>query len=527
MARAMAACQSSPVRMSSTSKKTSCPLDPAPTKFVTNFLDILLPIIVLIINKSLECGRVPDSLKKAIVRPLLKKPTLDSLVCKNYRPVSNLSYLSKILERVVAKQFVSHLDQNLILDNYQSAYRRGFSTETALLKVLNDALVNINSGNLVLLVLLDLSAAFDTINHTLLLNRLSSAAGFQNTALQWFQSYLSNRTQQVLVGNSYSNESQLVCGVPQGSVLGPILFSLYTSELGKLIESFNINRQFFADDSQLINSFLPKPEIVDSVLSNLEKCCVSIKNWMTVNRLKLNDDKTEAILLGPKERRNSINLKSIKVCEAEIEIVEKVRDLGLIVDADLSLSSHVSHIVKCCYYHLRRLGKIRNLLTEKVAKSIAISTITSRLDYCNSALWGISEEEIHRLQKIQNSSARIVTRTGPTEHISPVLRNLHWLPVRKRIDFKILCLTYLCINNIAPQYLKDLIPPYESSRILRSSDKLLLSLPSVDSTNKSKSGGRSFQNSAPKLWNPLPATLKKAENIIIFRKKLKTYLFDN
>ena len=208
-------------------------------------MDILIPIILLIINKSLQNGCVPDCFKTAVVRPLLKKSTLDPLICKNYRPESNLSYLSKLLERVVADQLVNHLNSNSILDKYQSAYRTGHSTETALLKVLNDALVDINSGHLVLLVLLDLSAAFDTINHQLLLRRLKSSSGINETALQWFESYLTNRSQTVLVGSSFSDKSELVCGVPQGSVLGPILFSLYTSDLGRLIESFNIGRQFF------------------------------------------------------------------------------------------------------------------------------------------------------------------------------------------------------------------------------------------------------------------------------------------
>ena len=383
------------------SKKTSCHLDPAPTKFILQFINILLPVIVLLINKSLVLGSVPDCFKKAIVKPLLKKSNLDPCVNKNFRPVSNLCYVSKLLERVVAEQLLKHLEQNSYLDKFQSAYRAGFSTETALLKVLNDALVNINSGNLVLLVLLDLSAAFDTINHSLLLDRLQSSAGICDSALSWFSSYLTNRSQSVLVGTSFSEESTLLCGVPQGSVLGPILFSIYTSSLGKVIESFGIGRQFFADDTQLLNSFSPKPDEVARVVKNLENCCSKIKEWMLFNRLKLNDDKTEVILLGPEERRNSINLDSIKVGDSDISIVNNVRNLGLYLDSNLSMSSHVNYIVKCCYYHLRRLGQIRKLLSKEAANAIAVASILSRLDYCNSCLWGINLQDIDRLQKIQ------------------------------------------------------------------------------------------------------------------------------
>ena len=511
----------------SKSRKTSCHLDPVPTKFLLQFLEVLLPIIVLIINKSLELGQVPKCFKEAVVKPLLKKSSLDPLICKNYRPVSNLSYLSKILERVVAEQIISHFDKNNYLDKFQSAYRTGFSTETALLKVINDSLVSINAGNLVLLVLLDLSAAFDTINHKFLIQKLSSISGIKDTALNWFISYLTDRSQTVLVGTSFSEPSILTCGVPQGSVLGPILFSLYTSDLGKIIESFNIDRQFFADDSQLIKKFAPDPEIVKSVLQNLEACCAEIKNWMLKNRLKLNEEKTEAIVLGPRERIKSINLNSIKVGEATIQIVNKVRNLGLIVDAELSMNEHINHIVKCCYFHLRRLGKIRKYLTKEAANAIAVATISSRLDYCNSTFWGIPSYEIHRLQKIQNTAARIVSRTKLREHITPVLNELHWLPVDQRINYKVLCLTYLCVHGEGPEYLKETIPQYQPSRNLRSRNQGRLRLPSVEETNKTKYGGRSFENAAPKLWNNLPNYLKNAENISKFRRQLKTYLFSH
>ena len=507
------------------SKKTSCYLDPIPTKFLLKFLDIVLPIILLIINKSLESGYVPESFKKAIVKPLLKKTNLDPLVCKNYRPVSNLSYLSKLLERVVAEQLISHFDINNYLDKFQSAYRTGYSTETALLKVLNDSLVSINSGNLVLLVLLDLSAAFDTINHTLLLQRLTSIAGIKDTALQWFASYLSGRSQTVLVGSSFSESSELTCGVPQGSVLGPILFSLYTSDLGKLIESFDIGRQFFADDSQLINSISPEPEVIEAAVRNLESCCLEIKKWMLQNRLKLNDEKTEVIVFGPKEKVKSVDLNSIRVGDAIIPVAEKVRNLGLILDTELLMTEHINHIVKNCYFHLRRLGKIRKFITKEAANAIAIATVGSRLDYCNSCFWGLPAYEIERLQKIQNIAARIVSGTKKRDHITPVLRELHWLPVKQRITYKVLCMTYSCIHGGGPEYLREIIPQYVPSRSLRSSSQLRLRLPSVDDTNKNRFGGRSFANAAPQLWNSLPTYLKEAENINSFRRKLKTFLF--
>ena len=224
------------------------------TKLVLEFTDVLLPVFQKITNLSLT--KVFKK-KKAVVKPLIKKekkkkPDLDPEVLGNYRPVSNLPYLSKILERAVAGQLQAHLNTNGLHVKFQSAYRRGHSTETALLRILNDLLVMIDGGNNAVLVLLDLSAAFDTLDHTLLLQRLHAEIGLDGSALDWFSAYLSCRSQQVLVGHALSAETPLLCGVPHGSVLGPLLFSLYTRQLADLIDKFCIDYHFFADDSELL-----------------------------------------------------------------------------------------------------------------------------------------------------------------------------------------------------------------------------------------------------------------------------------
>jgi len=509
------------------SKKTSCELDPAPTKFLLQFLEVLLPVLVLIINLSLKSGQVPKCFKKAVVKPLLKKSGLDPNISQHYRPVSNLSFVSKLLEKVVADQLINHLNVHGCLDKYQSAYRVGFSTETALLCVVNDILLNLNSGNLVLLVLLDLSAAFDTINHQLLLNRLLCEAGISETALRWFTSYLADRTQSVVVGSSSSAPSALSCGVPQGSVLGPILFSLYTSQLGRVIEHFNVDRQLFADDTQLLNSFPPNPDAAKKAVERVESCCLAVKSWMTRNRLKLNDDKTEVILFGSKVNIEKSQIESVQVGDAAISLSTSARDLGLILDSELSMVDHVSSVVRNCYYQLRILGKLRPMLTRELANEIALATVMSRIDYCNSTFWGLPATQLNRLQKVQNIAARIVTRTKQREHITPVLDSLHWLQVHKRIDFKILSLTYACMNKSAPEYLQERIPVYEPPRCLRSCSQSRLRLPSVDDTKKKRSGARAFNNAGPKLWNSLPETVKKAETAAAFKKRLKTYLFSS
>ena len=182
--------------------------------------------------------------------------------------------------------------------------------------------------------------------------------------------------------------------------------------------------------------------------------------------------------------------------------------------------------MRACYYQIRCLGKLRPYLTQSAANSIAVSLILSRLDYCNSVLYGLPSCQIKRLQHVQNTAARIVTRSKCRDHVTPLLKKLHWLPVSQRIDHKIMSLTYKCQNNTGPQYLQDVITPYRPTRALRSSTSSRLSIPGYgQNTDKKRSGARSFRNSAPKLWNDLPNVIKSAPSFKSFKRGLKTHLF--
>ena len=221
-----------------TSNKKTCCLHPIPTELVLDCLDILLPVITKI-NYSLEHGVFPSGWKNALVFPLRKKDGSEPIF-KNYRPVSNLQFISKLTESAVAKQLQHHINMNNLFPSLQSSYRKFHSTESALLKVKNDILLNMNRQHVTLLVLLDLSAAFDTIDHGILLERLRSAIGVRDMALSWFASYLSGRTQQVSIDGTLSTKFDLECGVPQGSCLGPLLFVVYASKIFEIVGKHNL-----------------------------------------------------------------------------------------------------------------------------------------------------------------------------------------------------------------------------------------------------------------------------------------------
>ena len=267
-----------------------------PTSPVKDCIDILITPITSVINLSLIKGSFPSHFKSALVSSLLEKHTLNKDSMTNYRPVSNLSSLSKLLEKVVVNQLNSHINSSSTSNQHQSAYRKFHPMETALLKIHNDILASLDAGKVTVLALLDLSAAFDTIDHTILLRRLDDWFGVTGKALDWFKSYLTGRCQRIRLGDCLSSKADLKCGVPLGSVLGPLLFTLYTTPLSSMIFEHAIPHHLYADDSQLYVSFAP----VDSAAApnGLQSCLASVESWMSMNKLKLNTDKTEFLLIG-------------------------------------------------------------------------------------------------------------------------------------------------------------------------------------------------------------------------------------
>ena len=505
--------------ITSSSTKT-CDLDPIPTSLLKQYLDILITPITTLVNLSLQSGIFPPDFKLAHVIPLLKKPTLPRNILKNYRPVSNLNFVSKIIEKVVANQLNCYLKENNLLNEKQSAYRQYHSTETALLKLHNDILINMHNKKVTALTLLDLSAAFDTIDHQLLLSTLSSYFGINSTCLAWITSYLSNRTQCINLSGTLSKQVAIPYGVPQGSVLGPLLFSLYTTPLSDIIRKHRVDHHLYADDTQIYNCFSPK-SCPESLLA-IENCLIDVQEWMHCNKLKLNPDKTEFLMIGNKKQTNQCQqYLPCNILGCEFKASSYVKNLGFFFDSSFDFHHHISQISKSCFYHIRDLRRIRKHLSLPTTKALANALVCCRLDYCNSLFNGIHRKDLAKLQRIQNCLARVVARASRFTRSLPLLKSLHWLPIENRIQFKTCLLTFKALNTNQPAYLRHLLTVRQSGRNLRSDNHSLLSVPKCFS----KFASRSFSVFAPVTWNSLPQEIRQSNSISQFKTRLKTHLF--
>ena len=504
------------------SKPTTCNTDPIPSSIIKENSDILASLITLVINQSLQQSTFSNQWKLATVKPLLKKSGLEPTL-NNYRPVSNLSFISKLVERCAVSQLNDYLSAHNLHSGHQSAYKECFSTETALCSLMDQLLWSLENKRATVVVSLDLSAAFDTVDHGILTEVLESCFGITSDALGWIRSYLRDRKLCVTVRESQSEVKCFNFSVPQGSCLGPMLFNLYCSTITECInEEQSIGG--YADDHCLIDSFDPsKSDDEVTSIGRLETSLQNISTWMASNKLKMNPTKTETTIFVSKGISNKISTSSIQVAGNPVQTSDHLKYLGVWFDQHLTMEKHIASKCSAATINIRCIAAIRRFIDLDTAKLLASSLVLTHLDYSNSVLCGLPKKSIMRLQRIQNWAAKVVLQRDKFSSSDEALIFLHWLPVKERIDFKILCIIYKCLHNSAPLYLSSRIKRKSFARATRASkDGITLEVPYV---KKSTFAARAFSVYGPNLWNTLSASIQQSPSLETFKRSLKTELF--
>ena len=297
-------------------------------------------------------------------------------------------------------------------------------------------------------------------------------------------------------------------------MLGPVLFTLYTTPLSAIISSFDINHHLYADDTQIYMTL--SVSNAKEFLEKLQHCLMGVSAWMTGSKLKL-------LLNGTKlQREKFLNNFPCLLLGQETNPSTSAKNLDVLFDSSLNFRKHISQTCRACFYHIRDLRRIRNNLSLDLAKQIAVALVSSKLDYCNSLFHNMPEKDIARLQRVQNCLARVVTNAPRFSRFVPILKRLHWLPVKFRIHFKICAITFRTLKENQPAYLADLLVRPKCPKCLRSTNSNRFVVPRI----KTKTGSRAFSISGPALWNALPVPIRNAKTILTFRKLLKSHLFD-
>uniref|UniRef100_A0A803TWX8 Reverse transcriptase domain-containing protein n=1 Tax=Anolis carolinensis TaxID=28377 RepID=A0A803TWX8_ANOCA len=419
---------------------------------------------------------------------------------------------------MVAAQLQAFLDDTDFLDPAQSGFRPEHGTETALVALVDDLRWELYRGSVSLLVLLDLSAAFDTVDHGILLGRLTGM-GLGGTVLPWLCSFLEGQSQMVSLGDTCLAPQRLSCGVPQGSVLSPMLFNIYMKPLGEIIQSFGVRCHLYANDVQLCHSF---PPVTKEAVQVLNRCLAAVSDWMRANKLKLSSDKTEVLLFSRKAEQGT-GLQPM-LDGVTLPLKTQVRSLGILLDSSLSLEPQVSAVARGAFAQLRLVHQLRPYLGKPDLATVVHALVTSCLDYCNTLYVGLPLKTARKLQLVQRAAARLIIGAAYRERTTPLLSQLHWLPICYRAQFKVLVLTYRALNGSGPNYLSECISSYEPTRVLRSSGEALLSVPLASQVRLVGTRDRAFSVVAPRLWNALPSNVRQAPTLLGFRKAVKTWL---
>ena len=488
-------------------------IDKIPIRVIKDCLNPIVHTITSIVNASFLTCVFPSKWKTAEVTPIPKDG--DHEQANNNRPISLLPVLSKVCERVVHNQLTSYLQSNDTLSKTQSGNKKWHSCETSVIETTDTILKAIDKKKLSAVVLLDMTKAFDSVNHETLILKLQDV-GTSSHTLQWFRSYLSNRKQVVRIHSTLSEPLPVTSGVPQGSILGPVLFSIYTNDLSSIPQK--CSTQSYVDDTKLITSFQLKDNL--DAITDLKDDLFKIGEWCSNNLLLLNPSKSKLMIFGSRQMRAKLQFHSLPFMGKDIMPSDTAKDLGVILDSNLTYDEHVIKTASSCMSCLGQINRVKHVFDKRTLLTIINSLVFSKLFYCSNVWANTSKCNINKLQAVQNFACRIVSGARKYDHITSIRKELNWLPVANQLYYRSAIMAFKCMTGHAPEYLssKFLKRTEVSGRSTRNSQ--LLNIPLF----KTASGQRTFYYRIVNLWNSLDYNLKLCDSVTVFKNHLRTKL---
>ena len=496
-----------------TSKSTG--MDSIPARVLKISAEIISPSLTWIFNLCIKTGVYIDDWKKAWVVPIFKSE--DRKKCENYRPISILPIISKIFERSVFNQLYEFLNANNLLSKHQFGFRPQHSTLAALIQMCDAWYENMDNGELNGVVFIDIRKAFDSINHNILLRKMKEQFGISNIELKLFESYLSDREQVSFVNGAMSAPKRIVCGVPQGSILGPLLFLLYINDLPDCLEKST--PCLYADDSQIFSSAKDCVELN----ANLNHDLNNVSQWLVNNKLQHHSTKTKLMYVGSNHNLAKIdNEFPVMINDQLIPRVHSISCLGVKLDETLNWDEHIEMVCKKVGAGIGILKRIKPYVPANTLISIYNALIQPYFDYC-SPLWGVCNKTLRdNLQKFQNRAARIIAGASYEIRSADVLRTLDWENLETRWHLTKAKFLYKVLSNSAAPTLKDsfisrntLLNNYN---LRNSQTDLTLPKPNREFLK------RTFKYCGAYLWNNLPLEAKQAQSIYLFKSCIKQNL---
>lgn len=495
------------LKVINTFRSNAVGVDQISMKFIMLSCPFLLPFITHITNFCLQMGVFPDCWKEALIIPIPK--TSNPSDYKHYRPISILSALSKIVEKIAVSQIKFYLDKHAILPVNQSGFRAYHSCTTALLKLTDDIYAAMDNQKTTALVLLDFSKAFDTISHNLLYAILHYI-GFSRNTVKFFTAYLQERSQRVKLDKKISENVKLRAGVPQGSIFGPILFIIYTSVLSRFIIS--CQSHYYADDSQIYLSY--DPHLPNASINLLNKDLDTLREMCEKHCLALNPDKSVTLYFGRKSE--TFQTVDVAMNNVVLPVTEVHRNLGLMLSSDLKFEEHVSAKIKTAYCILRKLYPYRTYFSVQMKRMLCDSLVLSHFNYCDVVYGsGLNFVNRTRIQKVQNACVRFICGLRKFDQVSRKLCELQWLNMDNRRKLSMRILFYKILKRQSPPYLYEKITFRTDVHNVNVRNRNSLHIPRYRTANFRNS----YSYNIAHVWNSLSDDMKK-RNLSDFRKQL-------